>query len=882
MRVISKRISRNEFVSRKNGVIPSLVDMWILPDTLLNCGDSASYVFGTYPSAAAKMRELGLSPSLLEYKAEFVYQDHNYGLIVSDIIIPDSIASNITDYTDIYVNIPDGSGGYYDLTNPHSPYHYDGRKIMHGDKEVKILTYTTLNKWYTFFKEYYGTIKSYDNAIGLYEAEYPVKNDSNRKIFSDLDDLFNARGGKQMYDWIIENCMPHDDGKEVKNDFAYETGSASYVIPLMITSSIDDLGEMTIFSTKWKGGVDYHNRVGSGLGTVIDRPFGKDEDGNIIYDYETYIIKDNVSKGYEHDEYHENSFKADDWANFSEWYINNNNVDFATRPNGECVETYAYSPVNGRVLYNKDVDCESIDYTKKNLVLINGESADVTLNGDYVNAKLTGDCVADISLRNGIKLPVLKDGPLKYAELNGRRFYALKDGNVEKIYFIKKGYCCDQGSIIEKSNYVIYNGNLYTFTGNIASIVNEEGETHTYEVANGYFWHNGMIFYIKGNKVVLPYIVDGNAGFKELSADMLSHFGWKSISISGDKVVICYDLEVNRANVVTGYTDSKLDLLRRRKVNTDELGNELPGYFNEEISAEPTGYTIYEESKESTLECPNELTVRFGATDTYDIKGMTYNSPYDQCTLDILYQVGYVSELEFQKEVNGVKLYNGNYLESIKFYHKNENGNRIDETTVVGNDSRTYLKKYDKDGEFYKEGYILYCDITYYIGATLVFDEDEGVYKPAEGRHKGVKYVDTLVVTKSTGKFFMKDKEDGSFFNFTYYELKGNMADWHLDDFNDNKLMNMSYFEMEIMLFCSNQGIKFSTDYWERNNGMIVAPVFRTEYDLFSSTPQKTKSDIYIDRGFNSAFEKHIKLQEVHTLDDLIKYGNGYFKMKNY
>ena len=76
MKIISKRISRNEFVSRKNGVIPSLVDMWMIPETQLNCGGSESFVFGTYESAAAKIRELGLSPSLLEYKAEFVYQDH--------------------------------------------------------------------------------------------------------------------------------------------------------------------------------------------------------------------------------------------------------------------------------------------------------------------------------------------------------------------------------------------------------------------------------------------------------------------------------------------------------------------------------------------------------------------------------------------------------------------------------------------------------------------------------------------------------------------------------------------------------------------------------------------------------------------------------------
>ena len=88
------------------------------------------------------------------------------------------------------------------------------------------------------------------------------------------------------------------------------------------------------------------------------------------------------------------------------------------------------------------------------------------------------------------------------------------------------------------------------------------------------------------------------------------------------------------------------------------------------------------------------------------------------------------------------------------------------------------------------------------------------------------------------------------------------------------------------MLFCNTERCKendkeFCTDYWENNNGMIATPVFRTEYNLFSSTPQNVDSDIYIDRGINAAFEKHIKLQEVHTLEALENYGNGYFKIND-
>ena len=574
MKIISKRISRNEFVSRKNGVIPSLVDMWMIPETQLNCGGSESFVFGTYESAAAKIRELGLSPSLLEYKAEFVYQDHNYGLIVSDIIIPDSIASNITDYTDIYVNIPDGSGGYYDLTNNLSCVRYVGRSIISGGTlldedckplcdcfsdecdeekwkkcvkitggtEIKVLTYTTLNKWYTFFKNYKQTIKMYDNAIGLYDAECEVKNEYNRKKYSDLDDLFNARGGDKMYDWLNGSCFPNDGigyelishtsstnsftantkyvdyfvandllilynkttnkkyelkvdsftksedtgGKVVcslvngetiilntndeielySNNFDYSVNSASYVIPILITNSIDDLGEMTMFSSKWKEGVDYSNDINEGEGTVVDRPHYRgssleeiyacsteetDFDINTNFDddslktsYETYLLT--KGKGYNQNEYYENEFASSGWTDYTDWYIENNPSEFVSMDYSECalednnkcvklkdctecVSTYAYSHT-GKVLYNpnKLSDCETIDYIEKDFILSDGESIDV-VDGYYAVPSYTNSCVANVKLKKGIKIPVKTNGALKYAELNVKKFYALKDKN---------------------------------------------------------------------------------------------------------------------------------------------------------------------------------------------------------------------------------------------------------------------------------------------------------------------------------------------------------------------------------------------------------------------------------------------------------------------
>jgi hypothetical protein len=128
---------------------------------------------------------------------------------------------------------------------------------------------------------------------------------------------------------------------------------------------------------------------------------------------------------------------------------------------------------------------------------------------------------------------------------------------------------------------------------------------------------------------------------------------------------------------------------------------------------------------------------------------------------------------------------------------------------------------------------------------------------------------------------------DGSKFTFNYYQLKCEMTSEYLDDYGDVQLANMDYFEMRILNnYDSIHFGEFNWDeyygYWEKYNGMVSAPVFRTEYDLWSSTPQNLKSDIYIDRGINAAFEKHLKLEEVHTMDALENYSNGYFKINEY
>lgn len=1021
MKVKSIVISRDSICSRMPGVIPSLSDSWSLPDVNTNCGNQIDInTFYEYSTAVAKAVEYGISSSLLEYNCEFVYQDNNYGLIVSDIIIPSEIAANVTDYTDFYVNIPKSASydvtsnknsiecegdtlkftaklnndDFYNLNDKTSEVHYEGRKIMSGGTEIKILTYTTLVKWYNYFKTYYRTIGNYDNALEYYQNEYEVKNATDEKKYSDMDSLFESRGGKLMYDWIKNNCfitykIPDTFSKEWKvselcysdalkwqkwfqdridlysgdcsktidccecnefkrlggqafltelnewiesvkpqleNDFAQSLNSASYSIPITLTTSIDDLGEMSIFSSDYEDGVDYHNRITGNEtlfydeesgGTVVNMPYFKDDYGNTVYYYDTYLIKNSETKGYKQNQFYENEFNYNDWFNYTDFYIRNHPEEFST--NG--VISYAYSKLNGNIIYysGKDTDIlkydkntdtfyedEIISYIDKPSVLIDGKIIEI-IDGYYVIPNYRSNNVANILLKSNKIFPVTIEGNVRYVSLNDKRYYVKKDSEgVDKVYFLKDSNCYDEGVPVRHGRYIMYNGNIFLLNGN--RITFKDFDTKHYTVVDGYFEYGGQTYYIMSNKILIPKVTtdDGSIiyfDYKALSDDDLDKLEWlKIVANTSDKTItISHKLDVLYSNKITGYTDSKLDLLRRRKVNTDELGNELPGYFDLYMVSTADLLKVYDEP----CYCDNgEKSVQFNFTQNDFAYGPRYNTPYNECTLDLLYKIGEVSDIKKYSDGHFV----GNYLDSIELYYLDSQGNHINSVFVEGEDSRPFLELFDEGGEKHIDDETLYCDITYYMDATL---RDIGTgYERVTSDKSYIKYVDTAAVYKETGNFFMGD---GTYFTFKYYWLSGMYEGKDIQDFNDEKYVNTAKFEFVPALYVPKKDLsiritagnseefdgscledaKLSIDAtekdsvaedspWERNNGMMVAPVFRQEYNLGSSLSQNIDTNIYIDRGRNAAFEKHLKIMETHTLEALENYGNGYFKINKY
>lgn len=59
-----------------------------------------------------------------------------------------------------------------------------------------------------------------------------------------------------------------------------------------------------------------------------------------------------------------------------------------------------------------------------------------------------------------------------------------------------------------------------------------------------------------------------------------------------------------------------------------------------------------------------------------------------------------------------------------------------------------------------------------------------------------------------------------------------------------------------------------------------LSAITKEEYLFGITNIAKTESDVFVDRGATIVFDKHLKLSETKTLDELVKYGNGFYNIQ--
>jgi hypothetical protein len=256
----------------------------------------------------------------------------------------------------------------------------------------------------------------------------------------------------------------------------------------------------------------------------------------------------------------------------------------------------------------------------------------------------------------------------------------------------------------------------------------------------------------------------------------------------------------------------------------------------------------------------------------------------------------------------------GNIITSMVFYYKDNEGNVIQSTVKSGGtqDYKTSLQAIhasqaarrviENDVNNYEvifDGEDIYCDVTYYVGATLGLISGGTYYLAYSGGvetnnyNYGVEYKETVKFVKENREYYLKKmvgKQIPMTFNspsahtISYpiyvYKLYQEMTDVETDIYGTYYEAPLAAFKTEINLINADLTTNYSgyTD-MDTYNNIHVTPTLKQEYMLGISSLENIDSDIYIERGINAAFEKHLKLGEVTSLEALEQYSNGYFKI---
>lgn len=658
--------------------------------------------------------------------------------------------------------------------------------------------------------------------------------------------------------------------------------------------------------------------------------------------YLEYKFGNEDANRYKNDRFEPDSNKH--WLDYTDYYISANTSDstkdfnefqpskdsyiFSFNENGQKVKLSGYTESEEK---NKEISIAnnkaiSISYNiERNgdlgYILIDGTPYEIFDKQEYITYQSNGknpylDGRIFLVERDPItNVPYVVINKTTYVSKDGKTFPFYKpDTSTSDVHF-------------PLGKFIYYKDTLYKVNEEnkkpINVIIGYDNYGYEYPYIDGYITYNNETYYVKGDTLYTSStIFSSGATTTDATSENTSQESDSSkkryesyvitdlkevnnqdwgyiVNINKDKekyVVNIYpkNYTTYNANYIEGKTESKLLDLQSSERTYDDLGNPLDGYYN--------------------------------------LGKQNYAQPPEGEILEPLYQVGTVKNLTPIDSIsNGnVNYFCGDILYKMVFYYVDDDGNKVifydidddgnkknkyaidwsKEIDKAESERKTTLKtiegckeekediqkKYNKkynatitsdkrDEDELKELVKTYqsfqddirCDITYYMGATLEYVEGKG-YKLAEGYNKGVEYNETVVFKYKPQKYYLKE-DDFYMINVIVPEREVNTiySNTYGLQYNDN----LASIKMKIDILGDNDKEFKPEKGFAHNNNTIIEPVIRQEYKFGISSLQSVDSDIYIDRGINAAFEKHLKLGEVSTMEELTQYSNGFFKILN-
>lgn len=805
------------------------------------------------------------------------------------------------------------------------PTYYITKDYVDYWKRTK-LYYPDVIKWIAWFSTrlmyeemedvYYSAITNDDGE--LIEKEHWDCKGSGVTDCCDCEEFFN-RGGKREYDRMIEWYLSLQSGISEINDAI--SSNTECFIPTMddkiqLHNSLDDLGQYAIFSKEYEIGIDYRtanygDTANTHGGTVIE------------ISGDTMILKDG-SDGFCFSRYYmDKVYDEDAWTDYTEKYISENPNEFVA----DGYNFYAYDDDN--VMYtgvtSGDVvsamsSAYTYDIIETNAILIDGilydiqksEYGEYDITNQYISGKTffvyrENDTSTPYTLINGKKIyaewypypnPDFKNQPCYYFTFfkTNTKNKGVDCGKVDNSFNITNYKPFGRRVSTEDEDlisYISYMGQIFQVSGDCLVISGETIQVGDEEEETIVTQYPRVSGYAYSNTNDLMYCISGTVVDSELLEEI------PSSSTVGNQIVIGLDYHppIYKSKELSGHTVSRLTDLECTDVLIDDIGNKIDGR-----------YVISGSS----------------ATRQYN------HQPPQDSELDLLYEVGNTSNI---KRINGLTFddlgeiadyttttpnyFIGNIITDMVFYYKDKDGNIA--SGKVGNNDVTTEKKWngsslktihesqsarreiegDSASTVIFDGDDIYCDVTYYIGATLgrisggTFYLAYSADVTTNNYNYGVEYKETVKFVKENREYYLKKvigKQIPTTFNspsahsISYpiyvYKMTQEMSDIEGDEYNTYFEAPLAAFKTEINTISGDLSSNFSSyKDMDAYNNIHVAPVFKPEYMLGISSLENIDSDIYIERGINAAFEKHLKLGEVTSLEALEQYSNGYFKI---
>ena len=755
-----------------------------------------------------------------------------------------------------------------------------------------VLYYPDVIKWIGWLKDRSG--------YGSYDTKFECSGSTD---CCECEEWFN-RGGNDILE-KMEIWYGSVQNKILKNIDSVQCAIPTVIMPVNMQISIDDLGEFSIFSKEYELGIDYRTikTKDDGDHTTTDYDKNNSNGGTVVtIDGKTMILT--AGTGFEFDNVYMEMFRGDGWAEYNpdleQVACSFEEYDYAYREPNSGYTTggtrTCYSQGNPFFYTFDDEDKRVVADTEEELrqelaALYPIEEYDSILIGNSlyeVERAEYGSYSGNNRFLDGKIFYVFREQytDTPYTLINGKKVYAdfYPFGDVcNQFYYFPffkvddfdndstcsgstfnpseyKSFPRTSTQVTDYEYYITYAGSQHRVTGSslvinddeyprISGICNTEDEMlYLLYDDNGNIWHfNGDVFEKTDDYEVLPEAseirkrIDGN-------------------------------VKVYTGGVLTGNTISKLNDLRSNALLVDDIGNTIEALYN---------------------------------------IGDKYNhQPPEGTELEPIYQVGNTANVhrfsmtvEKPEDLSGdTNYFVGDIITEMVFYYKTSEGEVDDDTKVVADTpasgETTSLKAITESTEImmgkssdtlYEED--IYCDITYYIGATLQRTADDesgtigsGNFTLAEDAtfSHGVQYKETVKFVKTEVQYYLKPEYKRQIpmtrntpsahtvsYPVTCYVMQQEQNRIE-SDYGNAYYCGLAYFEMPL---------KTDTADFELYNGTQVLPIFREEYNIGMACMQNVDSDIYIDRGINTAFERHLKLGEVTSMEALEQYTNGYFKI---